>query len=648
MAWNISLPSAQYFDQNTPGLQNLVNEASVQTEIAIDTETTGLVSWKDIPLYWSMAWGNKRFTLNASILPYFYEVFDNPNITWVLANAKYDMHMLANLGVELAGVTACTQVMHSLLYEDRSHKLKDMAMHLLGWRWSDFQDTFGKISVKKGVSAKDVINRAEKENFALLVEYAANDAWGTLHCWHELKKQLQEATTYSLFVDKPPHIETLWDLFWKVEAPYTKVLWTNERHGAKVNTDYLEQIKGPIQQELQDMEKELSRLAGAIINPNSNQDLQELFFSKLGLHPIKMTKGGKTGVRKPSTDAQVLERFAESGVEAAKLILKYRKLSKLFGTYVLGLQRYADPRDRIHTSFHQDVTRTGRLSSSGPNLQNIPSLENDVYGLRNIFIPERGNEMIVGDYSQLEMRLVAAAAMEEDMIGVFLKNWDIHMGNASLMFNIPYEDIKAAKDVDKKVKSGDLDLSAMTDYVHECLQARAAAKSIGFGMNYGMGAKKLAGTLNCSVREAKEKIARYKETYPAVSNFYQEAIQETEASGYAFTILGRRRSLPQIESARNDDRAEAERLAVNTPIQGSAADVCKMAQLLCHKAGLEERFGCKMLLQVHDELVFECPSEYVAEAKMEIKEWMEHPFVEDLPVPLTVEIGTGPSWGSAK
>jgi hypothetical protein len=291
---------------------------------------------------------------------------------------------------------------------------------------------------------------------------------------------------------------------------------------------------------------------------------------------------------------------------------------------------------------------TGRLSSADPNLQNIPRPENDKWRLRNAFIPEPGNEIIAVDYEQLEMRLLAAGAMDRDMLAVFERNWDIHMGNAAMMYGVPYEDLVEAKNVDKQVKAGQLPESAMIDYVLKCITYRSDAKNIGFGLNYGMGPGKLAGRLGISLAEAKKKISMYKDAYPAVTRFYAEAIAETEKTGYAFTVLGRRRNIPEIASHRSDERALGERLAVNTQIQGSAADVCKMAQINIMKLDVEGRYGCRLLLQVHDELVFECPKEHVKDATPEITDIMEHPFTHDLAVHLAVDAGSGASWGLAK
>jgi len=634
--WNIESPTTEYYDHNSPGLEAIVREVTATPEVAIDTETTGLVVWKDVPLYWSLAWGNRRMTLNVSVLHYFSEAFADPNKRWIFANAKYDAHILANVGVRIAGKLVDTQVQHALLYEEQSHRLKDMNQHLFGWKWQDFQDTFGKIT--KLFSPTDLIRRAEAENFALLCEYAANDAWGTLQIYEELRTQLQRAPTHSLFRDHPLNIQTLWDLFDRVEVPYTSALWTTERNGVKVDLGYLESIAPTAVAEIEDLERAICKEAGTVMNPKSTKQLREYFFDKLQVKPLKMSKGGKTGVRNPSVDERFLAHY-EDEIPMAKMLLRHRSLAKLHGTYITGLRDRVDPHGRIHTRFNQDVARTGRLSSSDPNMQNIPKPENDKWKLRGAFVAEDGYDLSVVDYEQLEMRLLAAASGEQGMIDVINKGWDIHMGNASMIFGMPYEEIKAAKNTPE---------DQLTARQHECLAARAAAKNIGFGLIYGMGPKKLAGTLNITEAAANAKISQFKEAYPAVEAFTKEAVAETEQTGYAFTILGRRRNVPEIASHRRDERMRGERIAVNTQIQGSAADVVKMAQILLHKSGIDKRFGARPLLQVHDELMHEIPKDYSAQADVEIREWMEHPFPIDLVVPLGVSGNLGNSWLEAK
>lgn len=641
--WSVSSPRAEYFDHQTEGLDALVREVIATPELAIDTETTGLIIWKDMPLYFSLAWGERhngrRITLNISALPYFAEAFANPYKRWIFANAKYDAHILANFGTLLAGQLIDIQVMHQLLYEDHPHNLKYINSHLFGWKWADFQDTFGKIGKKQ--SAEELIRKAERENFDLLVEYAANDAWGTWCGYLELKKQLMAANTHSLFREEPLRIETLYDLFNKVEVPYTKVLWKNERNGVRIDRDYLAVIEPKAAQQLERMEKDLFKMAGRAINFNSPPQLQELFFEQLKLDPVKWNKPSKrTGKRAPSLDKDALAIYAERGVEMAVRLLEYRKLNKLYNDFIVGIGEHIDPFGKIHTTFNQDVARTGRLSSKEPNVQQIPNPERDAWGMRGAFVSDNDDfELIVIDYEQLEMRLLAAASGEPGMIEVINAGRDIHMGNASMIFDLPYEDIVAAK------KSDPAKLDA---YMRECILARSAAKQLGFAIIYGQGAAATGAAIGVSKQEAEKKIEQFKLTYPAVDAFTQEAIAETEETGYAFTIMGRRRNIPEILSYRRDERAEGERRAVNTQIQGSAADVCKMAQILIDISGIEQRLECTPRMQVHDELMNHAPKVYAAEAQAELVEWMEHPFPFDLPVPLSVSAGHGRSWMDAK
>lgn len=658
-AWNIDLPTTTYVAHTphpdlpaesqiivgTDAFQEFWNETQAAQLLAIDTETTGLVRWKDIPLYWSLAWGRKRATLNADTLQYFVpHHFNDPSKKWVYANAKYDMHILANVGINMVGECIDTQVMHALLYEDKPHKLKFMAKHILKWTWADFQDTFGKIG--KVNSAEDVIRRAERENMPLLVEYAANDAWGTLHIYNELQTQLERARTFSLFNNRYPYIQTLWDFFSKIEKPYTKTLWKMERRGAKLDRARLEAAEPVAKLEIDGILRELYRIRGKSLNPNSPKQVQEFLFGDLGLKPIKMTKGGKSGKRNPSADKDVLEHYKHEHPGVA-LILKHHELSKLHGTYLKGLSSIVDPHDRIHSSFNQDVARTGRLSSSDPNLQNIPRPDNDKWNLRSAFIPEEGYTIIAVDYEQLEMRLLACASMEPKMIDIFAKGRDIHTGNVEMVFDIPYDDVVAARQVDKAVKQGQMDASAISDYVRTCLDRRYEIKAVGFGLNYGMGANRLARELGITKMQAQALIDKYMGAYPAVGSFFENAVAETERTGYAFTVMGRRRNIPEIASTRRDERAQGERLACNTQIQGSAADVCRCAQINIDKLDLAGRLDCHQILQIHDEIVFECRTECVPDALEEITDLMEHPFPHDLAVHLAVDAGHGASWGAS-
>lgn len=652
MSWNITMPDAIWLsgDSSSQDIESFVREVADHKEVALDTETTGLNLMRDTVLYWSLSWHRKngearRACLRADVLRHFKKIFHEVNRDWIFCNAKFDVHMLKNTGIDIDGRYVDISVMHSLLYEEMPHGLKEMTEQLQGWVWQGFTDTFGKIDRDDPKWIQNALINAEKTDLHRLVEYASNDAYGTLENYATLKKELMEASTWSLYPDLYPD---LWELFRKVEVPFTKVLWKCERNGMRVDLDYLAGIEKPVKIEIENLERECVRLRGKPVNLNSPMQLRQWFFDELGLKPTKYTKGGAKGVKSPSLDFDALTAFADDGVPEAVAILRHRDLSKLYGTYVVGLRDKVDAFNRIHTRFNQDVARTGRLSSSDPNLQNIPNPDMDKFKIRRAFTHEPGNILIVADYEQLEMRLLAAAAMEKDMIDIFLKGWDIHMGNASLVFGLPYEDIAAAKKIDKKVKEGSLPESEMTEYVHKCLDARQAAKAIGFGLNYGMGAKRLAATINRSEKEAEALIEQYMARYPTVRKFFEDATQTVVKYGYAFTLLGRRRFLPGIMSNRVADRSRAQRQASNMPIQGTAADVAKMAMIRCDEADLFDQFGWHMLSQVHDELVFEGPEETAEEVKPIIKEMMEHSLPSDLAVPLTISIGKGHTWMDAK
>lgn len=655
MAWNIQMPDAEWYTSETGNIEPLIREIEDHKIVGLDTETTGLNYVKDFVLYWSMSWENKdrpghfrRVCLRADVLPFFSHIFKDYDRGWVFANAKFDMHMTYNTGVDLRGHIWDTQVMHALLYEEAPHRLEYMATHLLGWQW---KDDFKKGFKKEG--PYNFLTRLEREELPRLIEYASNDAYGTICCFNKLKKELEAAQIWSLYPDK---YGTLADYFFRLEAPFTRVLWKCEQRGMHINVPYLEQIATPAQKEIDQLRREINNITGRVFNPASPDQLRDYFFVEKQYPPKKMTKGGKSGIKKESTDADVIEWLAEEFSDpVAERILTLRELEKLKGTYVDSCLEGLDQYQRVHTHFNQDVARTGRLSSSDLNFQNFPKAENDRFKIRKAFDHEPGNKLIVADQEQLEMRLLAAATVsqehpegEKDMIQIFLDGKDIHMGNCEIVFGIPYDDLVKAKKIDKQVKDGKLPPEAMTEYVLKCLEARQAIKSIGFGLNYGMKEGKLARQIKKTKAEAKALMEQYMARYPAVSHFYASAIADARETGYSFTILGRRRFHPEIVSNNNLERWEAERKAVNNVIQGTAADIMKMAMLLIDAANLDTEYGCYMLNQVHDELVFECAEESVPVCMPLIAKMMEHPFDRDLKVPLVAAIGSGETWLEAK
>lgn len=635
MPWNVRLPNAEYYSADDPRLEAIIREVADQKEVALDTETTGLTVWKDVPLFFSLAWGDhRRVCLPAEALPKFQkEVFDDYDKEWVFANAKYDCHILANVGVHLKGKLLDTQVMHALLYEESPHGLDFMGQHLLKWQWKDMFEEWDK---KKEPNVGDFIMGLFHRDPARLVEYASNDAYGTLKIKRLLEKELHEAKIHSLYPDR---YATLWDYFYKIEAPFTRVLWKCERNGILIDTDYLGTVSEQAGKDLEKVEREIFRQVGRPINMNSTPQLRDYFINELQLRPLSYTDGGKKGIRMPQIDYDFLAHYAPKVPVAAEM-LKFRDLKKLKGTYADGLHRFLDYNKRIHTRFNQDVARTGRLSSADPNLQNIPNPENDPWQIRKAFIASPGHTLVDFDYSALEMRLLAAASREPGMIQAFKDGLDPHSFNASKTFNIPYEDIVGAKKKEKK---------DLTDYDKKCLRSRNDVKTtVGFGVLYGMREKSLSVRLGCTEEEALTLINQFMERNPAVKKFMDEALSEARSTGYAFTILGRRRFLPEIVSPNKHEREQAERQAGNLPIQGSAADIAKMAMILIDEANLEGRYGCKMLLQVHDEIVHECPEETADEAMAEIQMWMEHPLHSDLDVELKTEGKKAKTWADAK
>jgi DNA polymerase-1 len=685
LGWNIGLPPAEYFTPEHQGLDGLIREIRDTKEVAIDTETDGLNLHKCRPYYWSLSWAprsgrERRITMPWNTLKYFKDSFNDYDKRWVLANAKFDCHMLENIGSPLKGILIDVAVMHALLYEEESHGLKDMARSLLGWKWTDFSDTFGslraktcicggteashnnKLGVCKATNCNNFIQstplhllrKAEKENINLLVDYAANDAYGTWHVYKKLDEELQKEQTWSLYGDTYHRIKTMRDYFYQTEVPFTRCLYVCERNGMKVDKAYLEGLRPTILKELEEIRFNINSNANMLLNPKSPDQLIEYFCTRGGIRPRKLTSGGKSGKKKPSIDEKFLEYVADDrhGTaigKTAALVLEHNKIQKQFGTYIEKMPGRLDQNDRVHMRLNQDVARTGRLSSSDPNMQNVTGGEKDRFKLRNAFISEPGCSLVVADYSALEMRLLAAGSQEQAMMDIFHRNWDIHMGNASLVFEIPYDDLVKAKKTDKLVKDGKLPTSEMTDYVLHCLKARGDAKTIGFGLNYGMKEKTLARRMGCSEEEAIAKITKYMETYPAVKRFFDSEAEMAEATGYAYTLLGRRRHLPDMRSPDNYTRFRAQRQSSNFPIQGTAAEVCKMAMIhLSEDYELRDKYGYRMCLQVHDEIVGECPDETVEICKSRTREWMEHPFPTDIGVPLTVEIGVAKAWGLAK
>ena len=529
----------------------------------------------------------------AEILKQLGPVLENPAIKKVGQNIKYDWIVLARHGVNLAGVDFDTMVASYLLNPSkRAHSLDQIALDFLGHKTIPFQEVAGK--GKNALSFNQVL--LEKA-----VPYACEDADITLMAKDELMPRLEAIGLNSLMTD--------------VEMPLVPVLMRMEMQGASVDIDRLHELSKSFEHQLEALEASIYGLAGEEFNINSSQQLGHILFNKLKLPVVKKTKK-KTGY---STDVDVLTQLAEEH-EIPALVLKHRTLSKLKSTYADALIDLVNPQTgRIHTSYNQTVTATGRLSSSDPNLQNIPIRSDEGLEIRRAFVPRKGWKLVSADYSQVELRILAHYSDDPILIEAFLENEDIHTRTASEVFQIPPSSI-----------TSDL---------------RRQAKAINFGIIYGMSAFGLSRQLGISQKMAQTYIDNYFARYQGVKRFIDQTLMEANRTKRASTLLGRIRLLPDIDSRNRVVRQAAERTAVNTPIQGSAADLIKLAMIQMDVAIRDGQLKSAMLLSVHDELVFEVPPHELDTLTRLAKEIMEG--VWDLKAPLTVNVAVGDNWAEA-
>ncbi len=509
-------------------------------------------------------------------------------------NIKYDMTVLGRHGVFLRGVAFDTMVASYLLNpEKRSHSLEQIALDYLDHQMITFDDVT-RVHGNKIDSFADV-------PVADASIYACEDADVTLEAARLLAPKVAAAGLQTL-------MET-------VEMPLVPVLSRMETNGIRVDTGLLETMSKELAEELNEIENAIYDMAGETFNIHSSQQLGHILFEKLGLPKQKKTKK-KTGY---STDVEVLHVLAAKHPLPA-LILRHRSLAKLKSTYVDALAELVNPQTgRIHTSFNQTVTATGRLSSSNPNLQNIPIRTDAGRNVRRAFIPEAGRRFLSADYSQIELRILAHYADDEKLINAFQNDEDIHARTAAEVFNASP--------------------AMVTD------ELRRQAKTINFGIIYGMGAYSLSRELGISQKMAKTYIDNYFYQYRGVRAYIEETLEKARSTGQVSTQLGRVRFLPDINSKNSNVRAFSERMAVNMPVQGTAADLLKLAMIRIDKAIAGKNLKTAMLLTVHDELVFEVPEAEIESVTVLVKETMEN--VWELKVPLKVNVGVGNNWTEA-
>ena len=515
---------------------------------------------------------------------------EDPAILKIGQNLKYDFNVLHHAGIRARGVGHDTMLMAYCIDSSKSsYSLDSLSNEYLDHQTVSYKDVTG--AGKNKISFDQVTIEAA-------TEYAGEDSDVALKIAHGLAPQLKEQEVAKLYSE--------------LELPLLEVLSQMECTGIKVDSAKLYSISNEFSARLLKIEESAYDMIGERINLASPKQLAHHFFEKLGYPIIKKTKTG------PSTDQSVLEALSRD-YELPKVILEHRMLSKLKSTYVDALQRDVNPKTgRIHTSYNQSGTATGRLSSTNPNLQNIPIRTDDGKRIRASFVPKEGHTLIAGDYSQIELRLLAHLCEDDGFIEAFVRGEDIHSRTAQ---------------------------EILTEGEPPDQEARRKAKAINFGIIYGLSGFGLSRQLEIPRAEANEYIKMYFARYPKIRNFLDTCIADATSLGYATTLAGRRRYIPNLESKNKNLRQAGERIAMNTPIQGSAADLIKMAMLKVHARLEKERFATKMLLQVHDELVLEAPLEEKDAAIKLLREEMTGVF--ELKVPLVVDIGTGSSWAEA-
>jgi len=565
------------------------------TEFALDFETTRTDPMQAVPVGVSFCYKPKEAYYVPvkkidGIFKKLKPILENEKIGKVGQNIKYEILILKNQGIELKGVIFDTMVASYLLNPSKSnHNLEDIAFEYLDYRMNPvIEDLLGK-----GKSAITM----DQVDVDKVCRYCCQDSDITMRLKNVLSVQLQE--------------KGLYELFFNIELPLVYVLAQIEYAGVRIDTGYLAKMSTRLKKDLDNLTARIYEIAGGEFNINSPKQLSAILFDKLKLRVVKKTK---TGV---STDESVLQVLAaEHALPDA--ILQYRQLFKLKSTYVDALPELVNKKtDRLHASFNQTVTATGRLSSSEPNLQNIPVKTDIGRQIRGAFISKgKQNRILSADYSQVELRILAHISGDSDMIEAFKSRRDIHTHTASLIYNVKEED------VDSKMRS--------------------SAKTVNFGIIYGMSPYGLSKDLRISVEEATIFIDAYFARYPKVKAYMQDSIEAARSKGFVTTLMDRRRWIPEINSLNVNIRQFAERTAINTPIQGSAADLIKIAMININSQLRKKNMKTSMILQVHDELVFDVPEEETKEATALIRDLMEHAI--ELKVPVEASLKIGENW----
>ncbi|OIO34334.1 MAG: DNA polymerase I [Candidatus Omnitrophica bacterium CG1_02_40_15] len=593
--------------------KNFIRELKGKSEFVLDTETTSeqpmeakLVGisfcWKEGEAYYVALGSTPNHSLRSGTghglkaegvdlemaIKELKPILEDEKIKKIGQNIKYDKLVLLNYGIQLKGISYDTMIASYLLNPSRmSHGLDTIAFEYLDHKMTSIDELLG--AGKKRVT----MDMVDIEKVSM---YSCEDSDVTMRLKNIFEKEIFKK-----------ELETLFD---NIELPLVDVLSDMEKNGIKIDVDFLKEASSEMEIELSGLVKDIYQIAGEEFNINSPKQLSRILFEKLGLPIVKKTKTGA------STDVEVLEKLS-SLHSLPKELLRYRELSKLKSTYVDALPELINKKTgRLHTSFNQAVTATGRLSSSNPNLQNIPIKTEEGRKIRKAFIGEKGNFIMSADYSQIELRMLAHLSKDPELIAAFEKDRDVHSHTASLIFGVDEKEVTP--------------------------EMRSNAKTVNFGIIYGISAFGLSKSLGIDPGSAQQFIDSYFERYPAVRVYMEDKIEEARSAGYVTTLFNRRRYIPEIKTGGMRERQQAERIAINTPVQGSAADLIKIAMINIYRVMKKENLKSLMTLQVHDELVFEVPRDELDKMKELVKEEMEG--AVKLLVPIKVSVQYGKNW----
>jgi len=586
------------FVQNEEQLEDFAEELAAQSRYAFDVETTSTDPMYAALVGLSFSWAEQQAVYVPTPLP---DGTDTEAVLDVLGpllrddttkvghNLKYDLLVLRRHGVDVDGPLVDTMVGHYLVAPEENHNLDDVARSTLNYKMVPISELIGDEA--DGETMRDV---AVEE----VAPYACEDADIAFRLADALEEQLAEDKLLEIAED--------------MEFPLVRVLAKMEDVGITVDTDVLDEISAGLEEELNEIETEIFDLAGKEFNINSRQQLAEVLFDELDLPVVSKTPTGKR-----STKESVLEELSTEH-ELPGLVLDWRSTYKIKSTYLDALGELVHPETgRIHTSFNQTRTSTGRLSSSDPNLQNIPIRTEVGREIRRAFVPRDGWRLMAADYAQIELRILASMSGDEAMQETFREGGDIHTDAAARVYDLDPEEVTSDQ--------------------------RRKAKEVNYGIPYGISPWGLAQRLRMPVDEAQDLIKQYRTSYPGVSQLLNELVEQAQENGYAQTLLGRRRYLPDIDHSNSNRRSAAERVAVNMPIQGTQADMIKIAMTRIHDRLAEDDWRAEMLLQVHDELVFEAPPDELDDLQAMVESEMRDALPLD-DVPVAVDLGVGDHW----